>query len=305
MEWQIAKSKALQYYRQEKYFKSIENAKIWLLWSKSVGNKQEEIEACKILGWSYYYLENYEESIKFGKEEFRVAKEESVKEAQLDAYLVFASSCKKLTPEKRSKETSLYKYASHPGLHQSISEENSQEQASGRSLKRGTSISMAPDSAPLTLPPAQEKEGNKSQEQAAKAERILFESTGESTVNVKWRRLAFENKAKDTDTSREHEQNRRPAPYNRRGLHLSSSKENSQGQASGSSLNQSTSIMAPASAQLSLTPAKEKEDNKSQEKAAKAERFLFESAERIATVRRFGSKVWGRPAAVKRPQGIG
>ena len=36
--------------------------------------------------------------------------------------------------------------------------------------------------------------------------------------------------------------------------------------------------MAPASAQLSLTPAKEKEDNKSQEKAAKAERFLFESA---------------------------
>ena len=66
----------------------------------------------------------------------------------------------------------------YPGLHQSISEENSQEQASGRSLKRGTSISMAPDSAPLTLPPAQEKEGNKSQEQAAKAERILFESTG-------------------------------------------------------------------------------------------------------------------------------
>ena len=41
--------------------------------------------------------------------------------------------------------------------------------------------------------------------------------TGESTVNVKWRRLAFENKAQDTDTSREHAQNRRPAPYNRRG----------------------------------------------------------------------------------------
>lgn len=121
MECQIAKSKALEYYRQEKYFKSIENAKIWLLWSKRVGNKQEEIEACKILGWSYYYLENYKESIKFGKEEFRVAKEESVKEAQLDAYLVFASSCKKLTPEKRSKETSLYKYASHPGIEERFS----------------------------------------------------------------------------------------------------------------------------------------------------------------------------------------
>ena len=66
----------------------------------------------------------------------------------------------------------------YPGLHQSSSEENSQGQASGRSLKRGTSISMAPDSAPLTLTPAQEKEGNKSQEQAAKAERILLESTG-------------------------------------------------------------------------------------------------------------------------------
>ena len=121
MEWQIAKSKALHYYGQEKYRKSIENAKIWLLWSKRVGYKQEEIEACKILGWSYYYLENYEESIKFGKEEFRVAKEESVKEAQLDAYLVFASSCKKLTPEKRSKETSLYKYASHPGIEERFS----------------------------------------------------------------------------------------------------------------------------------------------------------------------------------------
>ena len=121
MEWQIAKSKALEYYRQEKYFKCIENAKIWLLWSKHVGNKHEEIDACKILGWSYYYLENYEESIKFGKEEFRVAKEESVKEAQLDAYLVFASSYKKLTPEKRSKETSLYKYASHPGIEERFS----------------------------------------------------------------------------------------------------------------------------------------------------------------------------------------
>ena len=61
------------------------------------------------------------------------------------------------------------------------------------------------------------------------------------------------------------------------GFHQSSSKANSQGQASGRSLNQGTSIMAPASAQVTLTPAQEKEDNKSQEQAAKAERFLFES----------------------------
>ena len=61
------------------------------------------------------------------------------------------------------------------------------------------------------------------------------------------------------------------------GLHQSSSKTNSQGQVSGWSLNQDTSIMAAASAQLTLTPAQEKEDNKSQEQAAKAERFLFES----------------------------
>ena len=61
------------------------------------------------------------------------------------------------------------------------------------------------------------------------------------------------------------------------GLHQSNSKANSQGQASGRSLNQGTSIMAPASAQETLTPAQEKEDNKSQEQAAKAERFLFES----------------------------
>ena len=61
------------------------------------------------------------------------------------------------------------------------------------------------------------------------------------------------------------------------GLHQSNSKANSQGQASGRSLNQGTSIMAPASAQVTLTPAQEKEDNKSQEQAAKAERFLFES----------------------------
>ena len=61
------------------------------------------------------------------------------------------------------------------------------------------------------------------------------------------------------------------------GLHQSSSKANSQGQVSGRSLNRGTSIMAPASAQVTLTPAQEKEDNKSQEQAAKAERFLFES----------------------------
>ena len=61
------------------------------------------------------------------------------------------------------------------------------------------------------------------------------------------------------------------------GFHQSSSKANSQGQVSGWSLNRGTSIMAPASAQVTLTPAQEKEDNKSQEQAAKAERFLFES----------------------------
>ena len=55
------------------------------------------------------------------------------------------------------------------------------------------------------------------------------------------------------------------------GLHQSSSNVNSQGQASGRSLNRGTSIMAPTSAQVPLTPAREKEDNKSQEQAAKAE----------------------------------
>ena len=65
----------------------------------------------------------------------------------------------------------------YPGLHQSSSKENSQGQVSGRSPYRGTSI-MAPASAQVTLTQAQEKEDNKSQEQAAKAERFLFESTG-------------------------------------------------------------------------------------------------------------------------------
>ena len=55
------------------------------------------------------------------------------------------------------------------------------------------------------------------------------------------------------------------------GLHQNSSKVNSQGQASGRSFNRGSSIMAPASAQLTLTEAQEKEDNSSQEQAAKAE----------------------------------
>ena len=55
------------------------------------------------------------------------------------------------------------------------------------------------------------------------------------------------------------------------GLHQGSSKANSQGQASGRSFNRRTSIMAPASAQLTLTAAQEKEDDKSQTQAAKAE----------------------------------
>ena len=65
----------------------------------------------------------------------------------------------------------------YPGFHLSSSNANSQGEASGRSFNRGTSI-MAPASAPLTFTPAQEKEDNKSQGQAAKAERFLFESTG-------------------------------------------------------------------------------------------------------------------------------
>ena len=55
------------------------------------------------------------------------------------------------------------------------------------------------------------------------------------------------------------------------GWHQSSSKANSQGQASGRSFNRGASIMAPPSAQLTLTPAQEKEDNESQTQAAKAE----------------------------------
>ena len=62
----------------------------------------------------------------------------------------------------------------YAGWHQSSSNANSQGQASGRSFNRGASI-MAPPSAQLTLKPAQEKEDNKSQTQAAKAE---IESTG-------------------------------------------------------------------------------------------------------------------------------
>ena len=116
MEWQIAKRKALECYPEEKYLESIRNAKIWLLWSKDVGNKHDEREACTILAWSYYYLANYEESIKFGEEVFRIAKEESDKEAESDIYVVLASSYKKLTPVKRSKEESLHGYASHSGI---------------------------------------------------------------------------------------------------------------------------------------------------------------------------------------------
>ena len=65
----------------------------------------------------------------------------------------------------------------YPGLHQSSSKENSQGQASGWSLNRGTSIT-ASAFAQQTLTPAQEKEDNKSQKQAAKAKRVVFESTG-------------------------------------------------------------------------------------------------------------------------------
>ena len=55
------------------------------------------------------------------------------------------------------------------------------------------------------------------------------------------------------------------------GLRQGSSKANSQGQASGRSFNRGASIMAPPSAQLTLTAAQENEDNKSQTQAAKAE----------------------------------
>ena len=115
------KSKALEYYRQGKYLESIINAKMWLGWSKRVGNKREEGEACKILAWSHRYLGKYEESIKFGNEVFRIAKEELDEDAVLDAYVVLASSYVKLTPEKRSKETCLDENASDSGINKSVS----------------------------------------------------------------------------------------------------------------------------------------------------------------------------------------
>ena len=115
------KSKALEYYRQGKYLESIINAKMWLGWSKRVGNKREEGEACKILAWSHRYLGKYEESIKFGNEVFRIAKEELDEDAVLVAYVVLASSYVKLTPEKRSKETCLDENASDSGINKSVS----------------------------------------------------------------------------------------------------------------------------------------------------------------------------------------
>ena len=111
------KSKALEYYRQGKYLESILNAKMWLGWSKRVGNKREEGEACKILAWSHRYLGKYKESIKFGNEMFRIAKEELDEDAVSDAYVVLASSYVTLAPEKRPlKETSLDENASDSGI---------------------------------------------------------------------------------------------------------------------------------------------------------------------------------------------
>ena len=112
-----AKSKALECYRQGKYLESILNAKMWLEWSKRVGNKREEGEACKILAWSHRYLGKYKESIKFGNEIFRIAKEELDEDAVSDAYVVLASSYVTLAPEKRPlKETSLDENASDSGI---------------------------------------------------------------------------------------------------------------------------------------------------------------------------------------------
>ena len=110
------KSKAQEYYRQTKYRESISNAKMWLGWSKRVGNKREEGEACKILAWSHHYLGKYEESIKFGNKMFRIVKEELDEDAVSDAYVALASSYAKLTPEKGSKETSLDENASDSGI---------------------------------------------------------------------------------------------------------------------------------------------------------------------------------------------
>ena len=71
------------------------------------------------------------------------------------------------------------------------------------------------------------------------------------------------------------------------GLHQNSSKVNSQGQASGRSFNRGNLIMAPASAELTLTEAQEKEDNTSHEQAAKAE------------IKSTGNKIWQNCLPVK------
>ena len=86
------KSRAEECYRQQDYLHSIAYAKQWLFAAKRVGNRVSEKAARKILGWSYYYVGNYNKSFVHGKEELRIAKEEQDKEAQLAAYELIARS---------------------------------------------------------------------------------------------------------------------------------------------------------------------------------------------------------------------
>ena len=105
MEWQSAKSKALEYYRKGEYLESIKNAKLWYLETARAGCRQEERIACKILAWSYKCLGEYEKSINFGLKELEIAKEEKDKDAEEEAYAVLASSYAKRKPDRWPTET--------------------------------------------------------------------------------------------------------------------------------------------------------------------------------------------------------
>ena len=105
MEWQSAKSKALEYYRKEEYLESIKNAKLWYLETARVECRQEQRIACKILAWSYKCLGEYVKSIYYGLKELTIAKEEMDKDAEAEAYVVLALSYAKLTPDRWPTET--------------------------------------------------------------------------------------------------------------------------------------------------------------------------------------------------------
>ena len=105
-----------------------------------MGNRAREAAACSVLARSYYEIEDYRQSIEYGKQELVLAKELANREAERKSYDILARSYRGLKNDKtaneyRKLEKNLQKGTLDGKFHSRDSKENGEADANEFSIR--------------------------------------------------------------------------------------------------------------------------------------------------------------------------